>query len=188
MTEKPKGNPLADKIAADAKAKAAEKAAAEAFAKASDVHQNAGANVVTGTIDFDTHKTLLSRHEELEAAVQNLRAEVEARGKELEDERARHAETRNELNKADESKEALIQKITELQDIIDKRGTAQELTGSEKPTDVGNFRVAPDSSEGAKKISNMLKTYPRDTPDEHILFGYGSYRITFADMRQAFGL
>lgn len=39
-----------------------------------------------------------------------------------------------------------------------------------------------------QKIVGLLHSYPRDTPPEHIIFGYGGVRITFGDLQDAFGV
>lgn len=37
-----------------------------------------------------------------------------------------------------------------------------------------------------QKIVDLLYSYPRDTPPEHVIFGYGGVRITFGELQDAF--
>ena len=39
-----------------------------------------------------------------------------------------------------------------------------------------------------QKLVGLLKLYPRHTPPEHIIFGYGGVKITFSDLLDAFGV
>ena len=39
-----------------------------------------------------------------------------------------------------------------------------------------------------QRIVSLLRSYPRDTPPEHIIFGYGGVRISFGEMLDAFGV
>ena len=36
-----------------------------------------------------------------------------------------------------------------------------------------------------EKLVKLIRSYPRDTPWEHILFGYGGVKVTLGDMVEA---
>lgn len=38
------------------------------------------------------------------------------------------------------------------------------------------------------KLSSLVASYPEDTPDEHVVFGYGVYKILVGDLRKLFGI
>ena len=38
------------------------------------------------------------------------------------------------------------------------------------------------------KLVKLIRSYPRDTPWEHILFGYGGVKVTLGDMVEAFSV
>jgi hypothetical protein len=38
------------------------------------------------------------------------------------------------------------------------------------------------------KLVKLLRSYPRDTPFEHILFGYGGVKVTLGDLLDAFNV
>ena len=39
-----------------------------------------------------------------------------------------------------------------------------------------------------EKIYNLVRSYPKDTQDEWVVFGYGGVRITIGDLRDLFGV
>ena len=39
-----------------------------------------------------------------------------------------------------------------------------------------------------EKIYNLVRSYPKDTSDDWVVFGYGGTRITLGDMKDLFGV
>jgi hypothetical protein len=39
-----------------------------------------------------------------------------------------------------------------------------------------------------EKIYNLIRSYPKDTQDEWVVFGYGGVRVTIGDLRDLFGV
>jgi hypothetical protein len=39
-----------------------------------------------------------------------------------------------------------------------------------------------------EKIYNLVRSYPKDTQDEWVVFGYGGVRITLGDLKDLFGV
>jgi len=51
----------------------------------------------------------------------------------------------------------------------------EELLGSRK-------RLAKE------KIYNLVRSYPRDTPDDWVVFGYGGVKVNLGDLKDLFGV
>jgi hypothetical protein len=39
-----------------------------------------------------------------------------------------------------------------------------------------------------EKIYNMVRSYPKDTHDEWVVFGYGGVKISLGDLKDLFGI
>jgi hypothetical protein len=39
-----------------------------------------------------------------------------------------------------------------------------------------------------EKIYNLIRSYPKDTPDEWVVFGYGGTRVNLGDLKDLFGV
>ena len=49
--------------------------------------------------------------------------------------------------------------------------------------------IADNAQRIAKaKIYNLVRSYPKDTPDEWTVFGYGGVRVTLGDLKDLFGV
>ena len=38
--------------------------------------------------------------------------------------------------------------------------------------------------EGAAKIKAIVASFPPDTPDSHVMFGYGGHKVTVGDLKK----
>ena len=39
-----------------------------------------------------------------------------------------------------------------------------------------------------EKVFGLVKSYPKDTPDDWVVFGYGGVRISLGDLKDLFGV
>lgn len=65
--------------------------------------------------------------------------------------------------------------------------TNPEVTATGNGGDVKQPPAAdsvPKVLEGADKIRVIAKSLPADTPDEHVMFGYGGIKVTVADLKK----
>lgn len=107
---------------------------------------------------------------------------IEKHDKALADARAEAARK----NAATEAKEATNKAPA------DTAANNTELYPKPNPEEFRDAVTAPGSEKYQKakeaydKLAALIHNYPDDTPDEHVLFGYGGVIVRFGDMRALF--
>ena len=61
---------------------------------------------------------------------------------------------------------------------------SDELNRLEALADAREQRIAAAKT----KITKLLRGYPRDAPNEFIVFGYGGVKVNLGEMKDAFGI
>lgn len=59
-----------------------------------------------------------------------------------------------------------------------------------KPPEVdqsAKARLEGEKKNSYNKLEKLVASYPSDTPNEFVLFGYREFKVTFGDMKTLFG-